>query len=205
MQSIPQNVLQGSHSIPFDELVERATQGDQEAAESLLDGYSEFIAREVRTQRRFESLKSLVDVEDIAQSVWRCFFGSLKQGALVFRDCRDLAAYLATVTRNRIDSQLRKHLADKRDVRRTVNSHDFETAADSHSNPSYSISTMEFLQQVMRQMTPEERMVATRRASGSTWEELAAEMGTTPEALRKRHTRTAARLLSELEAKDDPK
>ncbi len=64
---------------------------------------------------------------------------------------------------------------------------------------------MEFLQQVMRQMTPEERMVATRRASGSTWEELAAEMGTTPEALRKRHTRTAARLLSELEAKDDPK
>ena len=54
----------------------------------------------------------------------------------------------------------------------------------------------------MLQMSSNERLLAKRRAEGATWEELAFETGATAEALRKRHTRTAARILAELEAED---
>ncbi len=192
-------------SISFEGLVEQAMQGNRAAVDTLLAQYSHLIAREVRTQRRFESLRARVDVEDITQSVWRCFFDALRQGEVAFRDSSDLAAYLASVTRKRIASQLRKHLAHKRDVRRTIHSTDFEIASHKRESPSHSISIMEILKQVMYLMTPEERCIAIRRSEGSTWEEIAFEMGVNPDAIRKRHTRMAARLLSAIEESDGTK
>ncbi len=191
-----------SNSSQFGSLVDRARYGDEDAVAKLLADFSGVIARELRTQRRFYSLKSLVDCEDIAQSVWRCFFSALAQGDATFRDSREVAAYLTKVTQNRIESQFRRQRADKRDVRRTINAADFEVADQVAAHPSHTLSTIEFLKSVMLQMTAAERLVAKRRAEGATWEELAVEMGTTAEAIRKRHTRTAARIIGELEAED---
>lgn len=189
-------------SIQLHGLVDRASHGDEEAVARLLADFSGVIARELRTHRRFCCLKSLVDAEDIQQSVWRCFFNALAQGDVTFRDSRDVAAYLTKVTENRIESQFRRQHAVKRDVRRTINCADFEVADQADALPAHTLSTVEFLQSVMLKMTPAERLVAKRRAEGATWDELALEMGTTAEALRKRHTRTAARILGELEAED---
>ena len=184
------------------DLIALAASGDQAAAARLVSDFSSVIARELRTQRRFYCLKSLVDAEDIQQSVWRCFFNALAQGEATFRDSREVAAYLTKVTQNRIESQFRRQYADKRDVRRTINAVDLEVADQAASQPSQALSTIEFLQSVMLQMSPAERLVAKRRAEGATWEQLAMETGIAAEALRKRHTRTAARILGKLEAED---
>ena len=189
-------------STSLEDLISRAANGDEAAAAHLITNFSCFIARELRTQRRFYCLKSLVDAEDIQQSVWRCFFNALAQGEATFRDSREVAAYLTKVTQNRIESQFRRQYADKRDVRRTINAVDLEVADQAASQPSQALSTIEFLQSVMLQMSPAERLVAKRRAEGATWEQLAMETGIAAEALRKRHTRTAARILGKLEAED---
>ncbi len=183
-------------------LIKRAASGDEGAAAALISDFSSVIARELRTQRRFYSLKLLVDAEDIVQSVWRCFFGALAQGDATFRDSREVAAYLTKITQNRIETQFRRQHADKRDVRRTINAVDLEFADQAATQPSHALSTLELLQSVLLQMTSAERRVAKRRAEGATWEELALEMGSTAEAIRKRHTRTAARIIGELEAED---
>lgn len=184
------------------DLIARAANGDEAAAEKLIVDFSSVIARELRTQRRFYDLKSLVDSEDIAQSVWRCFFYALAQSTATFRDSREVAAYLSKVTQNRIETEFRRQRADKRDVRRTINSVNFEVADQTAAHPSHKLSMIEFLQSVMLHMTPSERLLAKRRAEGATWEEIALEMQTTPDALRKRHTRAAARIIGELEAED---
>ncbi len=186
----------------FQDLIERAAHGDEAAAAKLIADFSCFIARELRTQRRFYCLKSLVDSEDIVQSVWRCFFSALTQGEATFRDSREVAAYLTKVTQNRIETQFRRQHADKRDVRRTINAVDLEFADQAATQPSYTLATIEFLQSVMLQMTPAEQFLAKRRAEGATWEDLAVELGATAESLRKRHTRTAARISGKIEAED---
>ena len=157
------------------------------------------IERELWTQRRFHGLQARLDPDDIAQSVWRCFFTSLVGGEVVFREANEVAAFLIRLTRNRIETQFRKHHAIKRDIRKTVNSHTFDDQPNPSTKPDYFVSTIEFLQAVLERMTPEERHIAQRREEGATWEQLAIELCLTPEALRKRHTRMAQRILGELD------
>jgi RNA polymerase sigma factor (sigma-70 family) len=181
------------------EIISRSAAGDADAVQLLLTRYSSVIERELRTQRRFLGLQTRLDPEDIAQSVWRCFFIAIVGGDLAFREPNQVAAFLTRLTRNRIETQFRKHHAIKRDVRRTINSHELDFEVKSNTNPSHVASTLEFLQNVLTQMTPDERHIAKRREEGVTWEDLAQELGTTTEAIRKRHSRTARRILEELD------
>lgn len=186
-------------------IVSRAAAGDAEAVQLLLSRYSNVIERELRTQRRFQGLQSRLDPDDIAQSVWRCFFSALVGGELVFREPDEVAAFLCRLTRNRIESQFRKHQAIKRDIRRTINSHefDFESRFHPQTNPSQVASTLEFLNSVLKRMTPEEREIARRREEGATWETLAQELGIPAETIRKRHSRAAQRILNELDPENE--
>ena len=183
------------------EIISRSAAGDADAVQMLLTRYSSVIERELRTQRRFQGLQTRLDPEDIAQSVWRCFFVAIVGGDLAFQEPNQVAAFLTRLTRNRIETQFRKHHAIKRDIRSTINSHEFDHTQSSNANsdPSHVASTLEFLQSVLIRMTPDERNIANRREEGATWEELANELGTTAEAIRKRHARTATRILNELD------
>ena len=195
MLDVPSNNLDSSESSPSEisAIVAKAAAGDADAVQMLLTRYSSVIERELRTQRRFQGLQTRLDPEDIAQSVWRCFFVAIVGGDITFREPNQVAAFLTRLTRNRIETQFRKHQAIKRDVRRTINSHELDFEVKSNSNPSHVASTLEFLQNVLTQMTPDERHIAKRREEGVTWEDLAQELGTTIEAIRKRHSRTALR------------
>ena len=187
----------------FGSIVARAVGGDVEAGQILLKEFSSVIARELRTQRRFQSLHTRLDSSDIAQSVWRSFFSAVVGGNAIFRESAEVAAYLAKLTRNKIESQLRRHRASKRDIRKTMNANDLEFTEEGIKSPFQIATTFEFLQAVIRQLTPDERRIAQRRAEGATWEELAAELGSTADAIRKRHVRTAERITKELGSDDD--
>ena len=79
----------------FGSIVARAVGGDVEAGQILLKEFSSVIARELRTQRRFQSLHTRLDSSDIAQSVWRSFFSAVVGGNAIFRESAEVAAYLA--------------------------------------------------------------------------------------------------------------
>ncbi len=60
------------------------------------------------------------------------------------------------------------------------------------------VSAREMLQTVWGRLSKDERWLAEQRALDRPWAELAAEVGTTPEALRKKHTRALDRVANEL-------
>ena len=131
-----------------------------------------------------------------------CFFGVVLSSQVAFDKPRELAAYLTKLTHNKIESQFRKHLAIKRDIRKTLGSHQADLEFQAAQSQSQSLGTIEFLQLVLGRMSAEERHIAERRADGDTWEQIALERNSTPDAIRKRHVRTAARILEEFQAND---
>ena len=60
------------------------------------------------------------------------------------------------------------------------------------------VSAREVLQKAWGRLSSDERWLAEQRALDRPWAELAAELGTTPEALRKKHTRALDRVANEL-------
>ena len=203
-KNLGQGSLQSnSSSTGIQAIVSRAINGDAEAVHQLIRDFASVIARELRTQRRFQSLQSRVDSDDISQSVWRCFFSAVVGGEVVFQQPNDVAAYLGRVARNKIESQFRTHLAKKRDIRKTVSSsQEFDFHVSTDESPSEIISTFDFVQSVLSKMSEEEKRIVQRRAQGATWDELAKELATRGDTMRKRHAKVAARILKELDVDD---
>ncbi|MBI3466205.1 MAG: sigma-70 family RNA polymerase sigma factor [Planctomycetes bacterium] len=64
--------------------------------------------------------------------------------------------------------------------------------------PSKVVSGRELLQEFRSRLTDEERRIADLRTKGGDWPQIAAELGGTPEALRKRMSRAYDRIAREL-------
>ena len=66
------------------------------------------------------------------------------------------------------------------------------------ATPSQIASGKELLHEVQRRLSEEERELAHRRAQGQTWDEIAAEMGGTPDGRRVQLARALDRVSQEL-------
>jgi DNA-directed RNA polymerase specialized sigma24 family protein len=73
-------------------------------------------------------------------------------------------------------------------------------------SPSRQVALHELLQEARRRLSAEERRLLELREQGREWSEIAAEMGATPEALRKRFARAVHLVAQQLgldESSDD--
>jgi RNA polymerase sigma-70 factor (ECF subfamily) len=70
-------------------------------------------------------------------------------------------------------------------------------------DPSQLVAGSDLLEQFRRRLKADERTLSDRRADGRSWSEIAAELGGTPEALRKKLGRALDRVAGEL-GLDDP-
>jgi RNA polymerase sigma-70 factor (ECF subfamily) len=68
----------------------------------------------------------------------------------------------------------------------------------SPTSPSQEVSARELLQQFRDHLTPEEKQLADLRVLGHEWAEIAAQLGGSPEALRKRLARAVHRVARQL-------
>ena len=68
----------------------------------------------------------------------------------------------------------------------------------SPSSPSQEVSARELLQQFRNHLTPDEKQLAELRVLGYEWSEIAAQLGGSPEALRKRLARAVQRVARQL-------
>ena len=64
--------------------------------------------------------------------------------------------------------------------------------------PSQPVAARELLREVNRRLSPEERQLVEWRSQGLTWDEIAARLGGSAEALRKKLTRALDRVTAEL-------
>jgi RNA polymerase sigma-70 factor (ECF subfamily) len=183
----------------FRELIRRVRAGDANAASELVRSYEPAIRRAARIRLVDARLGRVLDSMDICQSVLASFFVRAALGQYELDKPEQLLKLLATMARNKLADHARQEQAGRRDNRRIEagTAEDRQIAA-AGSTPSQRVAAKEILQEVHNRLTADERTLADQRALGREWADIAAEVGGTPEALRKRLSRAIDRVAQEL-------
>ena len=190
----------------FEELMRRVRAGDGAAAEQLVRRYEPTIRRVVRVRLVDARLQRLFDSMDICQSVFGSFFIHAALGDYDLATPEQLLGLLVTMSRKKVVDQSRRAGAARRDYRRTKEAAagaEKQWAADDPS-PSRQVAGQELLEEFRRRLTDAERQIADRRSAGLNWQEVAAELGGNPEALRKQLARGVERVSRELGLEPEP-
>ena len=197
----------------FRELIARVRTGDEQAAADLVRRYEPAIRRAARVRLVDTRLNRLLDSMDICQSVMASFFVRAALGQFELDTPDQLLRLLATMTRNKLAGQVKGHRAARRDFRRVAaapNDSDGEAAdiaaqiAGQDPTPSRDVAARELLEEALRRLSPEERRILDCREQGGQWAQIAAELGSSPEAIRKKLTRAVDRVAHELGLDESP-
>jgi RNA polymerase sigma-70 factor (ECF subfamily) len=182
----------------FAEFIRRVRAGDAAAAEELVRRYETNIRVAVRACLTDASLRRYFDSMDVCQSVLKSFFVRAAAGQYDLGRREDLLKLLVAMTRNKVAHRARYEYQDRRDPRRLADPAALAGVAAGDPSPSRVAEALDLLEQVRRRLGDEERRLADLRAAGRTWEEIAAELGGTPQGHRMRLTRAVERVAREL-------
>ncbi len=180
----------------FSALLGHARSGDADAATELVRRYEPELRRYVRVRLTDSRLRRFVDSVDICQSILGRFFVGFFAGKYELQSPQQLIALLLRMAKNEVCDQIRKQHAARRGGREAQASalHSMEALADSCMNPSEQASNAELVEKMLDELSSHERLLAERRMAGFGWAELAAELQTNAEVLRKRFTRVLQRV-----------
>jgi RNA polymerase sigma factor (sigma-70 family) len=188
-----------SDSNPFHDLIRRVRAGDQQAATELVRRYEPAICRAVRVRLVDTRLQRLFDSMDICQSVLGSFFVRAALGEYELDQPEQLLKLLVRMARNKLADAAKKQGAACRDRRRdTTDSVDTKNCACPSGSPSQEVAGRELLERFRERLSADERQLADKRASGRAWGDIAAEHGSTTEALRKQLARAVDRVAHQL-------
>jgi RNA polymerase sigma-70 factor (ECF subfamily) len=182
----------------FAEFIRRVRAGDERAARELVARYEQVIRYTVRVRLRDPRLRRLIESDDICQSVFASFFVRAALGQYDLESPDQLLRLLATIARNNVAHQARREYAGCRDPRRVDPGAVLDDCPADDSSPSRQVAARELVVEAQRRLTPEERALLERREQGLGWAEIAAELGGSPEALRKSLDRAVARVTRQL-------
>jgi RNA polymerase sigma-70 factor (ECF subfamily) len=198
----------GAGAQPFPELLRRARAGDEAAAAELVRQFEPEIRRKVRTWVRLHApgLKPLLESMDVCQSVLADFFLRAAVNQYDLDEPRKVLALLVVMTQNKLRGAARDQLRHRRDARRTGPlGAEAEGAAALAATASRIASGRELLDLFRAGLSDEERALADLRARELSWDEVAREIGGTPEGRRKQWRRAVdrvARTLGLVESED---
>ncbi len=172
-------------------LMARVRAGDQDAATELVRRYEPEVRRVVHLQLSDSRLRRALDTMDVCQSVLANFFARAAAGQFDLSGPEQLVKLLVTMARNKLRDRVRRERRARRDERRLVAGDEgaLEALPGHEPTPSRVVGGQELLEAVRHRLSGEERYLAEQRALGRDWADLAAERGSTPEALRKRLAR----------------
>jgi RNA polymerase sigma-70 factor (ECF subfamily) len=184
----------------FQDLIQRVRAGDERAAAELMQRYKPFVCRAARLGLQGSCLRRLYDPLDVCQSVFASFFIRLRAGQYELKTPGQLLRLLLALSRHKLADHLREQLAARRDLRRLRSAgRGLSQLPAAEADPSQEVAAAELVVEVQRRLSAEERWLAEQRAAGRPWEEVAAERGGSPEALRKQLARAIERVLRELD------
>src|SRR5262245_48434650 len=154
----------------FDELIRRVRAGDQDAATELVKRYEPAIRRAVRFRLADARLGTLLDSMDICQSVLASFFIRAASGQYELEPPGQLLRLLTAMARNKLNSQARKQLAQRRDTRRVAaGGQDEDQLVAVGESPSRVVAARDLLQEVHRRLSADERRLLELRTQGYDW------------------------------------
>ena len=202
-----------SGSESFQALIAQVRAGNEEAASELVARYEPAIRRAARVRLLDTRLHRLLDSMDICQSVMASFFVRAALGQYELDTPDQLLRLLATMTRNKLANQVKGHGAARRDFRRLSApqadpDRDEGTVAEEFvghdPTPSRDLAARELLEEAMQRLSPEEKRILDCREQGGQWAQVALELGSSPEAIRKRLARAVERVANELGLDESP-
>jgi RNA polymerase sigma factor (sigma-70 family) len=182
----------------FQGLLKRVRAGDEQAATELVRNYEPAIRRAARVRMADARLGRVLDSMDICQSVMASFFVRAASGLYDLETPEQLMRLLATMARNKLANQANRLRAARRDQRRIEGGDAATEVASRDPRASVQFAARELLGEVHRRLSPEERQICDQREQGSDWAEIADALGSTPEAVRKRHARAINRVARQL-------
>jgi RNA polymerase sigma-70 factor (ECF subfamily) len=184
---------------PFLDLIYRVRRGESAAAAELVQRYEPAVRRAIRFRLRDSRLRRLLDSMDIFQSVMASFFFRAALGQYDLQEPEQLVKLLVVMARNKLVSQARKpEVVYREEPLHPLGDLQPEKVLAPGPSPSQMAAGRELLQTVRGQLTPADRQLLDRRTQGLEWLEIAAELGGTPEALRKRLARALNRVAHRL-------
>jgi RNA polymerase sigma-70 factor (ECF subfamily) len=162
-------------------LISKFRKGDQDAAKQIVDRYLDRLLTLAR-RRISQRLASRVDPEDIVQSVFRTFFGRVKDGQFVFADQDDLCKLLMRITLHKTLRQVAYHKAAKRDPNMETphGEHHHEQLMalfDEEPTQEATVAFLDQLEHFLGQLRPQEREILEMRLQGHSNEDIATKLG----------------------------
>ncbi len=177
-------------------LVRRVRAGDGEAAAELVRLYEPAVRRLVRLRLRDPRLRRVLDSADVCQSVLASFFVRAAAGQYELDRPEQLLRLLAVMARNKLAGQARLAYVSRREPGRETSPG--SGVLDPGPGPSQEADWRDLLGAVRGRLSDEERQLADRRARAQGWDEIAAELGGSPDSLRKRLSRALDRVARQL-------
>lgn len=174
----------------FGSLLRRTIDGDQHAATLLVRDYGGELHRYVRTRLTDPALRRLLDSLDICQSVLAAFFVHLQAGRFDLTDSRQLMALLRLMAQNKLRDKVRRARAERRGGSAARQQADPSLVPDARPAPDEQLAGREIVEAVQSRMAGSERDLLKRWMDGEPWESIATATTGTPEALRKRLSRS---------------
>jgi RNA polymerase sigma-70 factor (ECF subfamily) len=170
-------------------LVERWRAGDQDAARRLFDRYVDRLAAVAR-QRIGHRLTARVDPDDVVQSVFRTFFGRLRDGQFSIDEQDDLCKLLTKITVHKTLRQVEFQQAQRRNPGQETRQGDasqerlMELLAHGPS-PEATVNFLDEFQHFLSALRPEERAILELRFQGHDNDEVAIKLGVSDRKVRR--------------------
>jgi RNA polymerase sigma-70 factor (ECF subfamily) len=187
----------------FAGLLRRVRAGDAGAAAELVRQFEPVVRRHVRlrlTNPRFGHLRRVLDSVDVSNSVMGKFFVRAALGQFDLETPSDLIGLLVKMARNKLVDAARKR--SNLYLRLGLETPG-EAVPDRGESPSEIVAGAELIQEFLRHMSSRERHLAELRAAGLGWDDVAARVGGTREAVRKQMERAIWRVERELGLEGD--
>lgn len=182
-------------------LTARVRLGDAAAAAEFVRLFEPQIRRGIRIHGTGLRLQRILDSEDLCQSVMRRFLGQLDNPAVPTDDPTRLLAWLLEVARNRKLEALRRERTAKRGGGwRDVGVELLAEQADQDAPVGLELEQRELLEKLFTRLSERGRRIAQLRADDVPWEDIARQLGGTPEAIRKSYRRAVSEAMIALEA-----
>ena len=179
-------------------LLGRFRAGDPDAARELVEAYEPHLRRMIRLRIRDSRLRRLFDSADICQSVMANFFTRLSLGQYDLESPAQLVRLLESMARNKVATQARKAQVTRRDEREIDGGDEATSPVAPGPSVTEQVAWRELIEMVRARLSDEEKRLSDLRAAGCEWTEIAARLGGTAEAARKRLERAFDRVAREL-------
>ncbi len=180
---------------PFHDLILRVRAGDPDAATELARTFEPFVHRYVRFAMRKRSdygvIRARLGSSDVCQSVFASLFTRLRDGRFELSRPEQLQKLLRVMSRFKIATEGRRLSVILREV---LDGDSPPDQTDPGPGPEKRVDDQDLADTILKHFSDEEIDLLQRRLDGKSWREIAEDLCTKEDAMRKKLTRAIERV-----------